>query len=227
MRARKALSVALMLIAASVVGQSAAAKDKSAQDMIRTFPAPVDKVYAGIVQVVSADYNLKAAVAAAYTVNFFTGGKFSMVVSAVCHDSGDGQTTVTLSIAPAEGNPQIFGLGGEKSKLAQRFWAQLYSTLANNGKLETKSNPQEMSTKPVVAQRPSEIAIKSTPDGADITIDGKFSGNTPSTLQLSAGDHTVSVAAKGFQKWERTITLSPGGTITLNATLDPQTPSPH
>jgi hypothetical protein len=195
--------------------------------MIRTFPAPVDKVYAAAVQVVSADYNLKAAVKDAYTVNFFTGGKFSMVVSATCHDSGDGQTTVTLSIAPAEGNPQIFGLGGEKSKLAQRFWAELYSTLAINGKLDTKANPQGMTPKPAVAERPSEVAIKSTPNGADITIDGKFSGNTPSTLQLSAGDHTVSVTAKGFQKWERTITLSAGGAITLNATLDPEAPNPR
>jgi hypothetical protein len=71
MRARKAIPVALMLIAASIIGQSAAAKDKSGQDMVRTFSVPVDRVYAAVVQVVSADYNLKANVKNACTVNFF------------------------------------------------------------------------------------------------------------------------------------------------------------
>jgi hypothetical protein len=217
----------LILVAASTIGPSAAAKDKNGQDMVRPFNVPVDKVYAAVVQVVSADYNLKAAVREAYTVNFFTGGRFSMVVSAICHDSGNGQTVVSLSISPAEGNPQVFGLGGERDKLAKRFWAELDSTLAINGKLDTKGNTQEMTPKSAVSDRPSEVDVKSTPTGADITIDGKFSGNTPSTLQLSAGDHAVSVTAKGFQKWERTITLSAGGAITLNATLDPEAPNPR
>jgi hypothetical protein len=150
-----------------------------------------------------------------------------MVVSAICHDSGDGHTVVSLSISAAEGNPQVFGLGGEKDKLAKRFWAELDSTLAINEKLDRKGDTNEMTPKSAVSNRPSEVAVKSTPTGADITVDGKFSGNTPSTLQLSAGDHTVSVTAKGFQKWERTITVSAGGAITLNAALDPQAPNPR
>ena len=225
MRIRKTILLALILVATITFGQLASAKDNNGQDMIRTFSVPVDRVYAAAVQVASADYNLKSAVKEAYTVNYFTGGRFSMVVNAICHDSGSGQTVVTLSIVPAEGNPQVFGLGGEKDKLAKRFWAQLDSTLAINGKLDTKGNPQEMTPKSAAVDRPSEVAIKSTPTGADIMVDGKFSGNTPSTLQLSAGDHAVSVTAKGFQEWERTITLSAGGTITLNATLAPETPN--
>jgi hypothetical protein len=119
----------IAMIALSIAVGSAVAKDKNAQEMVMSFSAPVDRVYAAAVQVASAGYNLKSAVKEAYTVNFFTGGIGSMVVSAICHDSGNGQTVVTLSIAPAEGNPQIFGLGGVKNKLAKRFWAQLESTL--------------------------------------------------------------------------------------------------
>jgi hypothetical protein len=78
MRARKAIPAALMLIAASIIGQSAAAKDKSGQDMIRTFPAPVDKVYAAAVQVVSADYNLKAVVRRAIHPTSPSGRSFIM-----------------------------------------------------------------------------------------------------------------------------------------------------
>jgi hypothetical protein len=130
----------IAVIAVSITVGSAVAKDKNAQDMVMSFSVPVDRVYAAAVQVASAGYNFKSAVKEAYTVNFFTGGKFSMVVSAICHDTGNGQTVVTLSIVPAEGNPQIFGLGGEKNKLAKRFWAQLESTLSTNQMVEAKGS---------------------------------------------------------------------------------------
>lgn len=63
------------------------------------------------------------------------------------------------------------------------------------------------------------ITVKSTPDGADITVDGKFLGNTPATLRLPAGEHTIKVSSEGFRNWERSLTVTPGGVSTLNATL--------
>lgn len=62
--------------------------------------------------------------------------------------------------------------------------------------------------------------VKSTPDGADITVDGKYVGSTPSTVRLTPGDHTISIGKSGFRTWERTITVSPGGSVTINATLE-------
>jgi len=66
----------------------------------------------------------------------------------------------------------------------------------------------------------SPIAIKSTPDGAEITIDGKLVGTTPSTVQVTPGDHTIVIGKAGFKSWQRTITVTAGGTINLEATLD-------
>jgi PEGA domain len=213
----------IAVIALSIGVGSAVAKDKNAQEMVMSFGVPVDRVYAAAVQVASAGYNLKSAIKEAYTVNFFTGGKFSMVVSAICHDSGNGQTVVTLSITPAEGNPQIFGLGGEKNKLAKRFWAQLESTLTTNQAVEARGSPKiEPPNASVGGEHLADVTVKSTPDGADIMVDGKFSGNTPSTLHISAGDHKLTITSKGFQNWVRDITLSPGGTITVNAVLEPE-----
>jgi hypothetical protein len=169
----KTTTIALI---ASIAAGSAVAKDKNAQEMVKTFSVPVDRVYAAAVQVASAGYNLKSAVREAYTVNFFTGGKFSMVLSAICHDSGNGQTVVTLSIAPAEGNPQIFGLGGEKNKLAKRFWTQLESTLSANQTVEGKGSSKTEPTNALVgAEHLADVTVKSTPDGAEIMVDGKFS----------------------------------------------------
>jgi len=66
----------------------------------------------------------------------------------------------------------------------------------------------------------SAVVIKSTPDGAEITIDGKLVGTTPSTVQLTPGEHTISVDKSGFKQWQRTITVTGGGALNLEATLD-------
>ena len=68
--------------------------------------------------------------------------------------------------------------------------------------------------------QPATITVKSTPPGADITVDGKFMGNTPSTIQLTPGDHAVSVEKEGLRPWQREMTISAGGNITIDATLD-------
>ncbi|MBI1982850.1 MAG: PEGA domain-containing protein [Acidobacteria bacterium] len=68
--------------------------------------------------------------------------------------------------------------------------------------------------------RTSEVMVKSEPSGADIMVDGKFVGNTPSSLRLAPGDHTITVEKSGFKTWERTMTVTPGGNVTLKATLE-------
>jgi hypothetical protein len=64
------------------------------------------------------------------------------------------------------------------------------------------------------------VLVKSTPDGADILLDGKFAGSTPSTLRIKAGEHSIRVELKGFNAWEKSLTVSAGTQITLNANLN-------
>jgi len=66
------------------------------------------------------------------------------------------------------------------------------------------------------------VDIKSTPDGAEITVDGKFMGTTPSLLRLPAGDHTIRLERTGFKPWEKVLTVSGGGSTSLGPTLEPQ-----
>jgi hypothetical protein len=66
----------------------------------------------------------------------------------------------------------------------------------------------------------STVDIKSTPDGAEITVDDKFMGSTPSSLRLTVGDHKIKLGKSGFKTWERTMTVSAGATATVNATLE-------
>jgi hypothetical protein len=50
-------------------------------------------------------------------------------------------------------------------------------------------------------------------------LDGSFIGNTPSTIGVSPGDHTISVKKKGYKTWERKIRVS-SGKVSVFAELD-------
>jgi hypothetical protein len=54
------------------------------------------------------------------------------------------------------------------------------------------------------------VMIASSPAGADIEVDGKFMGNTPSSLHLSPGDHTITIKKAGYKEWTRTMTVTDG-----------------
>jgi hypothetical protein len=63
------------------------------------------------------------------------------------------------------------------------------------------------------------VVVKSTPDGADVTVDGKYMGSTPSTLRLAPGDHVIVIEKSGYKTWQRTMSVNPGGIVTIDATL--------
>jgi hypothetical protein len=87
---------------------------------------------------------------------------------------------------------------------------------------EPAPQPTAQPAAPAAAE-PENLAtvnVKSTPDGADITVDGKFAGNAPSTLRLPAGDHTILIEKSGMKPWQRTMTVSPGGNVTIDAKLE-------
>ena len=68
------------------------------------------------------------------------------------------------------------------------------------------------------------IAIESAPPGADIEVDGGFVGNTPSTVTVKPGSHSVTVKKKGFADWTRMLNVT-GGNIHLSADLEAAAPA--
>jgi hypothetical protein len=71
-----------------------------------------------------------------------------------------------------------------------------------------------------VASALSSVIVRSTPEGAEIMVDDKFLGTTPSTVQLTPGEHKIVIMKSGFKSWERTITINPGGSVNLDVSLD-------
>jgi hypothetical protein len=84
------------------------------------------------------------------------------------------------------------------------------------------------SAPPVVATEASNkvssdtatVVVKSTPEAAEIIVDGKFMGSTMSTLQLTPGDHTIRIEKSGHKTWERIMTVNVGGNINIDARLE-------
>jgi hypothetical protein len=79
--------------------------------------------------------------------------------------------------------------------------------------------PPQAAAKTEVAHESAELDVSSTPDGADIEIDGAFEGNTPSVLSVTAGDHTVSIKKKGYAAWEKKLHVS-SGHVKISAELE-------
>ncbi len=63
------------------------------------------------------------------------------------------------------------------------------------------------------------VAIHSDPSGADIYVDGKFAGQTPSTFHLATGTHQVEIRDAGRKSWSREIEISKDSEVTLQPIL--------
>ena len=82
------------------------------------------------------------------------------------------------------------------------------------------AQPPPAATANFPAEDMTTAVLKSTPDGADITVDGRYVGSTPSTVRLTPGDHTILIEKAGHRPWQRTMSVNPGGIVTIDATLE-------
>lgn len=75
----------------------------------------------------------------------------------------------------------------------------------------------------VVPQKVS-CNFSSQPAGADITVDGKYVGNTPSEISLSTGTHVVVLSMTGFGEWKRELTVGADSVVNVTANLQKTQP---
>lgn len=85
--------------------------------------------------------------------------------------------------------------------------------------------PVNAASPPSSAILGAKLSVASTPDGADIEVDGSFVGNTPSDVEVQEGDHTITVKKTGFKDWERKLKVSAGSSVHLSAILEADTPA--
>ena len=85
---------------------------------------------------------------------------------------------------------------------------------------KTAASQSPAVTAPAATPTTAKLSVTSTPDGADIEMDGSFVGNTPSDIDVPAGEHTVTVKRNGFQTWEKKLKVSSGSNVHLKAELE-------
>jgi hypothetical protein len=65
-----------------------------------------------------------------------------------------------------------------------------------------------------------KCSFASTPPGAEVTVDGRFVGSTPSVLGLATGTHVIAVSMDGYAQWKRELAVTAGSELTVNAVLE-------
>jgi serine protease Do len=64
------------------------------------------------------------------------------------------------------------------------------------------------------------IDIVSDRAGADIYVDGRFVGQTPSVIHLPSGAHRIEVRSPGIPTWERDLEVLKDSQVSLHASLN-------
>jgi PEGA domain/SmpA / OmlA family len=59
----------------------------------------------------------------------------------------------------------------------------------------------------------ASVTLHSDPPGAEIYLDGQLIGSTPSTLQVPAGNHQLSLKLSGYQDWVRDVRVLAGSEV--------------
>jgi hypothetical protein len=70
----------------------------------------------------------------------------------------------------------------------------------------------------VAASGLAAVTVDANAPNCDIEVDGSFMGNTPSTLNLTAGKHDIVVKKTGYDDWTRSMTVG-SGSVHLNAEM--------
>lgn len=64
------------------------------------------------------------------------------------------------------------------------------------------------------------LAVSSEPAGAEIYVDGQLLSSTPATVEVTAGNHQLTLKLAGYQDWTRNIHVLPASAIHFEPTLE-------
>ena len=67
---------------------------------------------------------------------------------------------------------------------------------------------------------PATLFVSSSPESAEVYVDGTFVGNAPATLKLAAGKHTIRVTQANYQDWSREIAVQASSEPRVVAVLE-------
>jgi len=152
---------------------------------------------------------------------------YGFVANASIEPETDGKATLVINVQKKQSSIS-FGAG---DRMADKFYEQVAEELARKAsqKVDVKPEAEHVDVPSAlrlnnVADVPSvgTVTILSTPEGADISVDGSFVGNAPAALKLSPGKHNIGVTQNGYKPWNRELSVISGSEVKLNAALEKQ-----
>ena len=172
-------------------------------------------------------------------ITFETGRSFAsegFIANASVEPQGENKATLIVNVQNKKG--LSWGAG---DRMADKFFEQVGDELAGDVKQNSaikapesaiavppaKAVPQEPSmTKPadqptaVASDNKGKVWLTSTPDAADVYVDDLFIGNTPATLRLDPGKHTIKVSQNGYKVWSKDLSVIASSEVSLKAALE-------
>ena len=88
------------------------------------------------------------------------------------------------------------------------------------GPLKPTVAPPKTEPPPPAPPEEAYVDFNSNPPGADVNIDGRFHGNTPTRISLPPGKHLIEIRLAGHRTWIRNMVVDPGSKPSVRATLD-------
>jgi hypothetical protein len=225
------------------LSQTVSSADAQVNDRVE-FEVLEDVMVGGVVVIPKGGSALGTVTEAVPKRRMARGGKLEIVMDSV--RLVDGQKAALRAVKEAKGGGHTGGMTVGIVAAAIVFWPAAPLFLLMHGKDITfpkgtdvptfvngdmKLDPAKFQlaegglTQPAVTGVASNLAVSSTPVGAEIYLDQNFVGNTPSTVNVPSGKHSISVRKSGFQVWAREMNFS-GGAITLIAELVPGSTAP-
>jgi curli biogenesis system outer membrane secretion channel CsgG len=98
------------------------------------------------------------------------------------------------------------------SKLAEEVSAKLIKALFDDDMFQQHKESE-------VALLP--VKVSSTPDHADVEVDGVFYGNAGGDIKLPTGLHMITISLPGYEKWSKKVLVQAG--LSINAALTKKT----
>ena len=141
-------------------------------------------------------------------------------VRAFNRTSGENRTGEMLGMMvemPIVTAPFFLFIRGTNTTFPRR--TEITAFVAGDLRLELASFGATPSAETTDDEFKTALQISSTPDDAQVQIDGDAAGNTPLNVTVMAGKHEISIKKAGYSDWSKNLYVS-GGTAHVEAVLE-------
>ncbi len=156
---------------------------------------------------------------------------YGFIANASVQPEADNKATLIINVQHKNDGKNASFSFNAGDRMADKFYAQVTEELARDATQKVAQKPEashvDVPPAPVASSSTEAPAIGSVlvtaePSAADISVDGNFVGNAPSTLKLAPGKHTITISESGFKTWSRELSVMSGSELKIVATLEKQ-----